>query len=288
MRCYFQLEVNIRTSEFRPQINMKEDQKEATPLVSRCRCRPGLKPTLQDEQVRSHHLQGACTQAGELINVQQLGLRLLIHSSQCRRNTKNKYARNTHGVTGRHGAREENERGLMARWLPEGRSTPHTLIHTHTHTHTTHTHHTNLYMHTYTHTHPHTHMCIFIYTPHTHTYTHTTHTYIRTHNTHTHHIRIYTFIYTYTHTYPYTTHAYTHVCSTQHPLHIHTHTYTHHMHTIHKNTHIHRVALFSIEVAIHWSMTLTSNQDWISWVSKDIYSIWGQCCNMRKMPSYVI
>ena len=155
MRCYFQLEVNIRTSEFRPQINMKEDQKEATPLVPRCRCRPGLKPTLQDEQVRSHHLQGACTQAGELINVQQLGLRLLIHSSQCRRNTKNKYARNTHGVTGRHGAREENERGLMARWLPEGRSTPHTLIHTHTHTHThtLHIHTTQTYtcIHTPTH-----------------------------------------------------------------------------------------------------------------------------------------
>ena len=90
MRCYFQLEVNIRTSEFRPQINVKGDQKEAAPLVPRCRRRPGLKPALQDEQVRSHHLQEARTQAGELISVQQLSLRLLIHTSQCRRSTKNK------------------------------------------------------------------------------------------------------------------------------------------------------------------------------------------------------
>ena len=237
MRCYFQLEVNIRTSEFRPQINMKEDQKEATPLVPRCRCRPGLKPTLQDEQVRSHHLQGACTQAGELINVQQLGLRLLIHSSQCRRNTKNKYARNTHGVTGRHGAREENERGLMARWLPEGRSTPHTLIHTHTHTHYTYTPHKPIhaYIHPHTSTHPHVH--IHIHTTHTYIYTHHTHIHTYTQHTYTSHTYIYIHIHLYTYIPIYHTCIHTCMQHTTPPTHTHTYIHTPHAHHTQKHTH---------------------------------------------------
>ena len=135
------------------------------------------------------------------------------------------------------GARE-NERGLVVLWLPEGGSTPPTHMHTpHTHTYYTCIHTTQTYTcrHTPTHAYPYTHHThIHIHTPHTHTYIYTCM------HTHAHHIHIYIHIQlcTYIHIYHTCKHACTH--HTTPPT--HTHMYTHH---IHKNTHIHRVALFS-------------------------------------------
>ena len=205
MRCYFQLEVNIRTSELRPQINMKEDQKEAVPLVPIADVDQGWSPPSRTSKsapttCREHaHRQGSwsmCSSSASGFWSTAANAEGTLKISMPETHTG--WQEDT-----------EQERRLRGDWWHsdcqrEGQPHTHSYTHTHTHTthtHNTHTHHTNLYMHTYTHTHPHTHTCISIYTPHTHTYTHTTHTHIHTYTQHTYtphtHIYIHKHLYTY-------------------------------------------------------------------------------------------
>ena len=245
MRCYFQLEVNIRTSELRPQINMKEDQKEAVPLVPIADVDQGWSPPSRTSKsapttCREHaHRQGSwsmCSSSASGFWSTAANAEGTLKISMPETHTG--WQEDT-----------EQERRMRGDWWHsdcqrEGQPHTHSYTHTHTHTHYTYTPHKPIhaYIHPHTSTHPHVH--IHIHTTHTYIYTHHTHTYTYVHTTHIHtthtHIHSYTPIHIHTHI----AHMHTHMYAAHNTPYTYTHIHTHTTCTpTQTHTHTHRAAL---------------------------------------------